>query len=71
MNEDTIELQGVVTESLPNAMFRVKIETGQEIICYLSGRMRKNKISVLVEDRVTLEVSAYDPTKGRITYRNK
>ena len=69
--EDQIEFPGVVTELLPNAMFRVKLENNHEVLAHTSGKMRKNRIRVLAGDRVTLELSPYDLTKGRITYRHK
>jgi translation initiation factor IF-1 len=67
--EDKIELQAEVTEALPDARFRVRLENGQEILAYVSGKMRKFFIRILPGDRVTVEVSPYDMTKGRITYR--
>jgi len=67
--EDAIELEGEVIDSLPNAMFRVKLENDHEIIARISGKMRKFYIRILPGDRVTVEVSPYDVTKGRITYR--
>ena len=67
--DDLLEMQGVVTEVLPNNTFRVKIETGNEIICYTNGRLRQNKIKIILGDDVRLEMSVYDLTKGRITYR--
>ena len=69
--EDTIELQGVVVELLPNAMFRVKLENNHEILAHSSGKMRKNRIRVLAGDKVTVEMTHYDLTKGRITFRWK
>ncbi|MBN8531074.1 MAG: translation initiation factor IF-1 [Alphaproteobacteria bacterium] len=69
--EDLIEFAGVVTELLPNAMFRVKLENGHEILAVTSGRMRKNRIRVLVGDSVKVEMTPYDLTKGRITFRDK
>ena len=69
--EDTIELQGVVVELLPNAMFRVKLENNHEILAHSSGKMRKNRIRVLAGDKVTVEMTPYDLTKGRITFRWK
>lgn len=65
-----IEMQGEVLEMLPNAMFRVQLDSGHLILGILSGKMRMNKIKVLPGDRVTLEMTPYDLTKGRITYRN-
>ena len=69
--EDAIEFQGVVTELLPNAMFRVKLENDHEVLAHTSGRMRKNRIRVLAGDKVTVEMTPYDLTKGRITFRHK
>jgi translation initiation factor IF-1 len=69
--EDHIELQGTVIETLPNAMFRVQLENGQIILAYVSGKMRMHFIKILPGDKVTVEVSPYDLTKGRITYRFK
>jgi translation initiation factor IF-1 len=67
--KDVIELEGEVTEALPNALFRVKVETGQLILAHVSGKIRKHWIRILPGDRVKLELSPYDLTKGRITYR--
>lgn len=69
--EDLLEFEGEVTEVLPNAMFRVKLENGHEILAHTSGRMRKNRIRVLQGDRVNVEMTPYDLTKGRITFRFK
>ncbi len=69
--EDVLEIQGKVTEALPNAQFRVKLETGQNILAHLSGKMRLHYIKILPGDRVTIELSPYDLTRGRITYRLK
>ena len=69
--EDLIEFNGAVTEVLPNAMFRVKLENDHEIIAHTAGRMRKNRIRVLAGDKVQVEMTPYDLTKGRITYRFK
>ncbi len=69
--EDLIEFQGQVTELLPNATFRVKLDNDHEILAHTSGKMRKNRIRVLVGDRVTVEMSTYDLSKGRITFRFK
>jgi translation initiation factor IF-1 len=69
--EDLIEFNGVVTELLPNAMFRVKLENDHVILAHTSGKMRKNRIRVLVGDTVTVEMTPYDLTKGRITFRQK
>ena len=68
--EDLIEMKGVVSEVLPNAMFRVTLENGHELIAYTSGKMKKNHIRILVGDKVTLELSPYDLSKGRITFRH-
>jgi len=69
--EDLIEVQGKVIEALPNAIFRVKIDTGQTVQVHISGRMRMHYIKILPGDRVTVELSPYDLTRGRITYRFK
>lgn len=69
--EDLIEFQGKVVELLPNAMFRVQLENGHEILAHTSGKMRKNRIRVLAGDVVTVEMTPYDLTKGRITFRFK
>jgi len=69
--EEAIEVEGKVTESLPNGMFRVKLEKGNVILGYLSGKIRKYRIRVLIGDRVRVELSPYDLNKGRITYRYK
>jgi translation initiation factor IF-1 len=69
--EKPIEVEGRVTECLPNAMFRVKLENEHEVLSHISGKMRKYFIRILPGDRVKLEMSPYDLTKGRITYRYK
>ena len=69
--EEPIELEGVVNEVLPNTKFRVKLENGHEILTYLSGKMRKFYIRVLEGDRVKVEMSPYDMSRGRVTYRYK
>ena len=69
--EDAIEFQGVVSELLPNAMFKVKLDNDHEVIAHTCGKMRKNRIRVLAGDRVTVEMTPYDLTKGRITFRSK
>ena len=69
--EDLIEFDGVITELLPNANFRVTLENEHEIIAHMSGKMRKNRIRVLVGDKVRVEMTPYDLTKGRITFRYK
>ena len=68
--KDAIELQGTVTEVLPNATFRVLLENGHTVLSTIAGRMRRNRIRVLAGDRVTVEVSPYDLTRGRITFRH-
>lgn len=69
--EDLIEFSGVVIEVLPNTTFRVKLENDHVILAHTSGRMRKNRIRVLAGDKVTVEMTPYDLTKGRITFRQK
>jgi translation initiation factor IF-1 len=69
--EDLIEFTGVVVELLPNAMFRVKLDNDHIVLAHTSGRMRKNRIRVLAGDRVTVEMTPYDLTKGRIIFRQK
>lgn len=69
--EELIEFDGVVTEVLPNAMFRIKLDNGHEIIGHTSGRMRKNRIRVLMGDKVTVEMTPYDLSKGRVIHRHK
>ena len=69
--EWSIEFQCVVLELLPNAMFKVKLENDHEIIAHTAGKMRKNRIRVLAGDQVTVEMTPYDLSKGRITYRHK
>jgi translation initiation factor IF-1 len=69
--EDMIEFSGMVTELLPNAMFRVKLDNEHVILAHTSGKMRKNRIRVLAGDRVNVEMTPYDLTKGRITFRFK
>ena len=69
--QDMISLDGKVEEVLPNAMFRVKLEQGSTILGHISGKMRQNKIQILLGDRVRVEMSPYDLTKGRIVYRDK
>ncbi len=66
-----ITMDGVITETLPNAMFRVKLDNGHEILAIISGKMRMHYIKILVGDKVTVDMSPYDLTKGRITYRYK
>lgn len=67
--QNLIEIEGLVTESLPNAMFRVCLDNGCEVLTHISGKIRKNYIRILPGDRVKVELSPYDLTKGRITYR--
>jgi translation initiation factor IF-1 len=69
--EDIIEVQGSVTETLPNAMFRVKLDNNHVILAHISGKMRMHFIRILPGDKVTVEMSPYDLTRGRITYRFK
>ena len=69
--EDVIEIEGVVVEKLPNAMFKVEIENGHQVLAHISGKLRKNFIRILPGDKVTMEMSPYDLTKGRITWRDK
>ncbi|RJQ39821.1 MAG: translation initiation factor IF-1 [Nitrospiraceae bacterium] len=69
--EENIEVEGTIVETLPNAMFRVKLENGQIILAYISGKMRMHFIKILPGDKVTVELSPYDLTRGRITYRFK
>jgi len=69
--EDLMEFSGKVTEVLPNAMFRVTLENDHEILAHTSGRMKKNRIRILAGDKVTVEMTPYDLTKGRITFRFK
>lgn len=69
--KDLIELEGKVVEVLPNATFKVKLENGHEILAHISGKLRMNYIRILQGDRVTVELSPYDLTKGRITWRKK
>ncbi|CAO5676299.1 MAG: Translation initiation factor IF-1 [Holosporales bacterium] len=69
--EDLIEFSGIVIELLPNTTFRVKLDNDHVILAYNSGKMRKNRIRVLVGDRVTVEMTPYDLTKGRIVFRQK
>ncbi|MBQ5952514.1 MAG: translation initiation factor IF-1 [Lachnospiraceae bacterium] len=68
---DVIALQGKVLETLPNAMFRVELENGLEVLAHISGRLRMNYIRILPGDKVTVELSPYDLTKGRISWRDK
>jgi len=69
--EDAIEVEGTVVEPLPNAMFRVELENGHKVLAHVSGKMRMNFIRILPGDKVKVELSPYDLTRGRITYRFK
>jgi translation initiation factor IF-1 len=69
--KDVIEAEGAVTEALPNAMFRVQLDSGHSVLAHISGKMRMYYIRILLGDRVTVELSPYDLTRGRITYRFK
>ena len=69
--DNVIEIEGKVKETMPNAMFKVELENGHEILAHVSGKIRMNYIKILPGDRVTVEMSPYDLTKGRITYRFK
>ena len=69
--EDVIEVEGTILESLPNAMFQVKLENGHVILAHISGKIRMNFIKILPGDRVTVELTPYDLSRGRITYRFK
>jgi translation initiation factor IF-1 len=68
-SSDKIEVEGVVVDAMPNAMFKVKLENGHEVLAHISGKIRMNYITILMGDRVQLELSPYDLTRGRITYR--
>lgn len=69
--DGAIELEGTITESLPNAMFRVELDNGHEVLAHISGKMRMHYIRILPDDRVVVELSPYDLTRGRIVYRYK
>ena len=69
--KDKLEFEGKVEEALPNAMFRVKCDNALSVLATISGRIRKNYVRILPGDRVTIEVSPYDPSRGRITYRHR
>ena len=71
VKEEALEFTGVVLELLPNAMFKVKLENDHEVLAHSSGKLRKNRIRVLVGDKVDVEITPYDLTKGRIVYRHK
>ena len=68
---DVIEIEGTVVEKLPNAMFQVELENGHQVLAHISGKLRKNFIRILPGDKVTMEMSPYDLTVGRITWRSK
>ena len=69
--EDVIEVEGIVVDALPNAMFKVKLENGFEVLAHISGKLRQNYIKILPGDKVTMELSPYDLSRGRITWRAK
>lgn len=69
--KDIVETNGTVTEALPNTMFKVELENGMEILCTLAGKLRMHYIKIMVGDKVKVEMSVYDMTKGRISYRYK
>ena len=69
--EDVLEIEGTVLEALPNAMFKVQLENGHEILAHISGKLRMHYIRILPGDKVTVEISPYDLTKGRIIWRSK
>lgn len=71
MSKETIEFEGTIVESLPNAMFKVKLENDHEVLAHISGKIRKNFIRILPGDKVKVELTPYDLTRGRITYRLK
>ncbi|WP_459130068.1 translation initiation factor IF-1 [Guggenheimella bovis] len=71
MAKDCIEVKGIVVDALPNAKFKVELENGLEVLAHLSGKLRMNYIKIMPGDSVTLELSPYDLTKGRITWRGK
>lgn len=69
--EEALEMEGVVVEALPNTNFRVQLENGHVVLAHISGKMRKNYIRILMGDRVTVQLTPYDLTKGRIIFRNR
>jgi len=69
--ESAIEVEGIVTDALPNAVFKVRLENGHEVVAHISGKLRQNYIKILPGDRVTIELSPYDLSRGRITWRAK
>lgn len=70
-HQGSIEVEGIVTESLPNTLFRVELKDGSIILCHLSGKMRMNFIKIMPGDKVKVEMTEYDKTKGRIVYRSR
>ena len=70
-NQDVIEIEGLVIDTLPNAQFKVRLENGHEILAHVSGKIRMHYIRILPGDKVTVEISPYDLTRGRITFRHK
>ncbi|MNL42604.1 Translation initiation factor IF-1 [compost metagenome] len=71
VKEDTLEMEGVVLEALPNTMFRVQLDNGHTVLAHISGKMRKHFIKILMGDKVKVELSPYDLSRGRITYRHR
>ncbi len=71
VSKNKIEVEGTILEALPNAMFRVKLDSGQEILAHVSGKIRKNFIKILLGDKVIVELSPYDLSRGRIIFRSK
>lgn len=69
--EESIEMQGTILETLPNTMFRVQLDNGHIVMAHISGKMRKNYIRILTGDKVTVQITPYDLTKGRITFRDR
>lgn len=69
--EESIEMQGTILETLPNTMFRVQLDNGHIVMAHISGKMRKNYIRILTGDKVTVQITPYDLTKGRITFRSR
>ena len=69
--DDVLEVEGTVVETLPNAMFKVELENGHQVLAHISGKLRMNYIKILPGDKVTMEMSPYDLTRGRITWRSK
>ncbi|MBQ6558066.1 MAG: translation initiation factor IF-1 [Clostridia bacterium] len=69
--EDVLEVEGTVVENLPNAMFKVELENGHQVLAHISGKLRMNFIKILPGDKVTMEMSPYDLSRGRITWRSK